>query len=448
MKKFALRGLITVAVVVALCIFFSGTVRTLTTPKVRFAQAKMGRMETETELKGKVVFPETEELILPIPEGINLTVTRVRVAAGDKVKSGATLLNARVTDADRKLESLKKDLETARKDLAAKNRKLENVRLTRSEQQWQTAWEKHDAAQQAEALLRVELQAALRQAGLALTEKGELPEEAGDDLRQQMADWQQAQQQTEQAAAALAALERYAIPETTWTAMQEQAEAEKKITGLEDQITELQVWMRTAEKITAPRASYVAEVSVEKGSTLDGDTVLMKLTAEKADPVIRVDLTDVKQEVKQGTVMQLEADSWERPSVKVVEVGLTLEGHPYADLEINKDAVYAMGSVGAMMKNDIKVRLNARSQESTCLLPASAVRGSGSDRYVYVGTMESSTFGGSRMVAEKKTVTVLAESGSTVSVSEDLSYDKVLYMEDRALTEGGAVMEYARTSEK
>jgi hypothetical protein len=205
---------------------------------------------------------------------------------------------------------------------------------------------------------------------------------------------------------------------------------------------------RTAEKITAPRASYVAEVSVEKGSTLDGDTVLMKLTAEKADPVIRVDLTDVKQEVKQGTVMQLEADSWERPSVKVVEVGLTLEGHPYADLEINKDAVYAMGSVGAMMKNDIKVRLNARSQESTCLLPASAVRGSGSDRYVYVGTMENSTFGGSRMVAEKKTVTVLAESGSTVSVSEDLSYDKVLYMEDRALTEGGAVMEYARTSEK
>ena len=48
MKKFALKGLVILAAAVALCIFFSGTVRTLTTPKVRFAQAKMGRMEQET----------------------------------------------------------------------------------------------------------------------------------------------------------------------------------------------------------------------------------------------------------------------------------------------------------------------------------------------------------------------------------------------------------------
>ena len=56
MKKFALRGLLILAIVVALCMFFSGTVRTLTTPKVRFAQAKNGKFEQEIELKGKVVF--------------------------------------------------------------------------------------------------------------------------------------------------------------------------------------------------------------------------------------------------------------------------------------------------------------------------------------------------------------------------------------------------------
>ena len=44
MKKFALRGLLILAIVVALCMFFSGTVRTLTTPKVRFAQAKNGKL--------------------------------------------------------------------------------------------------------------------------------------------------------------------------------------------------------------------------------------------------------------------------------------------------------------------------------------------------------------------------------------------------------------------
>ena len=42
----------------------------------------------------------------------------------------------------------------------------------------------------------------------------------------------------------------------------------------------------------------------------------------------------------------------------------------------------------------------------------------------------------------KYDVTVLAESASTVSVAEDLSYSKVLYMEDRVISEGGTVMLY------
>ena len=79
-------------------------------------------------------------------------------------------------------------------------------------------------------------------------------------------------------------------------------------------------------------------------------------------------------------------------------------------------------------------------------VPASAVRGSGDSRYVLVGETESSAFGGNRMIAKKMSVTVLAESGSTVSVAEDLTWQKVLYMEDRALTEGGPVMQYTGES--
>ena len=94
------------------------------------------------------------------------------------------------------------------------------------------------------------------------------------------------------------------------------------------------------------------------------------------------------------------------------------------------------------MKEDIKLRLTTRAEEATCLLPASAVRGSGNGRYVYVGEQESSAFAGSRIAVRKYDVTVLAESASTVSVAEDLSYSKVLYMEDRVISEGGTVMLY------
>ena len=99
MKKFALRGMVILAAAVALCIFFSGTVRTLTTPKARFAQIRTGKMEQEVDLTGKVVFPEEEELTYSIPEGMTLTVTRVHVTAGSKVKAGDPLVSTRVTEA-------------------------------------------------------------------------------------------------------------------------------------------------------------------------------------------------------------------------------------------------------------------------------------------------------------------------------------------------------------
>ena len=177
MKKIAVKGLIILAAVVALCIFFSGTVRTLTTPKVRFAQAKNGRLEQEAELKGKIVFPEEEEIRVDIPSDLTLTVTRIHVAAGDKVKSGQTLLSTRVTNGEKTLETLKKDYSTAQRELRTLEKKAEPIRLTRNERRWQAAWEKEEAAQGAERDAWIDLQVFLTRDGLTLQE-GKLPEGA------------------------------------------------------------------------------------------------------------------------------------------------------------------------------------------------------------------------------------------------------------------------------
>lgn len=443
MKKFALRGMVILAAAVALCIFFSGTVRTLTTPKARFAQIRTGKMEQEIDLTGKVVFPEEEELTYSIPEGMTLTVTRVHVTAGSKVKAGDPLVSTRVTDGEKTLESLKKDLATAQKELRTLETKTAGIRLTRSEEKWQEAWNRENEARGRAQEARISLMTALRQAGLEWNGK-DLPEGAGEEAQELYAAWQQAEKEASAASDALKALERYAIPDETWTAIQQKQEQTRKAADLENQILTLQVLEKTAEKITAPREGYVTEISLEKGATLDADSVILKMTAEGSQPVIRVDLSEVKQEVKKGTTLMLEGDSWDRPSVKVTETGLNAEGRPYADAEITKDVTYALGSVSALMKKEIKAQLVVRSQEATCLVPAAAVRGSGDSRYVYVGETERSAFAGSRMIVRKTDVRVLAESGSTCSLAEDLTGMKVLYMEDRALTEGGAVMEYTK----
>lgn len=443
MKKIALRGMMILAAVVALCLFFSGTIRTLTTPKVRFAQAKNGKFEQSTNLTGKVVFPEEEEVVIPIPEGMSLTVTRVRAAVGDKVKAGETLAAAKVTDADKTLTSLEKEYETAQMNLRSLEKKRGDIRLSSSERRWQAAWEAEQAAMKGERDARVSLQVLLNQAGLEMTADQKLPEQAGEDIQQAYAAWKESEKTWKKKQAELKEVDRYAIPEDLWADMRKMEEYRQNMADAESRITALEILKKQAENLTAPHAGYISEVKIEKGGTLDGETVLFKMTPEGSDPVIRAELGTLKQSVEKGAVLEVDSDTWGRTETKVVGTGMTNEGHPYVDCDINKDVRYALGSVAEMMKmNEIKLILSTKARESTCLVPASAVRGSGNDRYVYVTERESSTFGGNRLKCKKMSVTVLGESGTTVSLSEDLSHEQVIYMEDRAISEGATVMTY------
>ena len=62
LKKFAVRGIVILAICVALCLFFSGTVRTLTTPKVKLTTARRGKLEERIELACRPAFPDAEEI--------------------------------------------------------------------------------------------------------------------------------------------------------------------------------------------------------------------------------------------------------------------------------------------------------------------------------------------------------------------------------------------------
>ena len=441
MKKFALRGMIILAAAVALCVLFSGTIRTLTTPKVRYAPVKRGKFESVTELTGKVIFPGKEELTLEIPDGTSLTVTKLLVSPGQKVKKGEKLLAAAVTDAEKTLAALQQEYDSAQNTLDAWERKNGSIRLSRNETLWMETYEQVREDERAEREARLELMTLLEEAGVSELPDA-LPENAGEETAAAWDAWKTAQEKAAASRRTLAGMDRFAIAEDVWTLLQQKQEAEQKRDAAENQIMAIRLLNRKASAVTAPHEGYIVETPVVKGGTVSGDDPLIILTPEDVVPVIRTDISDVKQTVAKGTAISIPVDSWGRVDTRVVNTGLDENGHPYADAEITEDVTWSMGAVSAIMKEDIKLRLTTRAEEATCLLPASAVRGSGNGRYVYVGEQESSAFAGSRIAVRKYDVTVLAESASTVSVAEDLSYSKVLYMEDRVISEGGTVMLY------
>ena len=73
MKKMAIKGLVTLAAVVALCMFFSGTIKTISTAKVKLVTAKQGKLEEEIKLSGNLTFPETEDVKLALASDQSVT---------------------------------------------------------------------------------------------------------------------------------------------------------------------------------------------------------------------------------------------------------------------------------------------------------------------------------------------------------------------------------------
>ena len=446
MKKVAVRAMIALAAVVALSLFFSGTIRTLTTPKVRFLTPRQGKFEQVSELNGKVYFPDEEEITLDLAEGTTLTLNSLWVQPGDAVKKGDPLFSATIVDLTKTMMSLEEEYNNAKNTLRTQERKNGEIRLNRNEQAWLNAYYAAVEADAVQRDKRVDLLSRLEEEGLELSPDGSLPEKASETLLTAWDTYQAATKASEEAEKNLSALSRFAISESVWDDLTSREEQREKMQNAEEQMTQLTVLSRLASGYPAPHDGYISAISVDKGASLDASTVIMKITPAKSQPVLRADITDIKQTVAKGAAVEVVQDQWSTYSTKVASVGVTSENAKYANITITDDILQAYSSLRNLAKNDVKLRLTSRAQESTCLIPATAVRGSGNDRYVYVAVKQSSTFGGTQIIVQKSAVTVLAESDTIVSVAEDFSYSQIIYQEDRTLSEGDSVMAYESES--
>ena len=180
MKKMAIKGLVALAAVVALCMFFSGTIKTISTAKVRLVTAKQGKLEEEIKLSGNLTFTQTEEVKLALASDQSVTIKRVRVAKGRKVAAGDVLFEAEVSGYDKEMESLRSDYETAQKELMELERKNGDVRLKRTEEIWVEAYDA--LAQSKDDLMnaQTQLEVAAKLADVTLTD-GRLPEKEQDE---------------------------------------------------------------------------------------------------------------------------------------------------------------------------------------------------------------------------------------------------------------------------
>ncbi|MBQ8973359.1 MAG: hypothetical protein IJ074_09825 [Clostridia bacterium] len=442
LKKNAFKGLILLAAVVALCMFFSGTLRTITTAKVKIVRGKSGKLEQKTELTGKTVFPEEESIRYALGEGRVMVITKVNTRAGYTVQEGDVLVEGAIQDYDSTMKGWQDSYDEAVEQLMQLETKNSSLRLRRTDEQYEEAYYALSDARKAALDARVSLQTQLNQEELSMDMNGAVPEEGSEILRALAENLQKAEAAQEDAQTALDALTRYAPEDDVWTYLTEKRTLNAKLEDLEEKMLSLSELNAAVGHICAPHDGYVATCEIKAGDTYDGLTELLTISAENVDPVLRADISSIERVVNEGAVMTIPTDKRGNVETKVIAVGVDSDGKRYADVAITKDVTAALGSVYSMLQNDIRMVLTAKATQSTTLLNAAAVHGSGDDRYVFVVSTDYSSLGSSKLTVHKMKVTVLGEADGLVSVEEDMDYYDLAYMEDRPISDGDTVMKY------
>ena len=221
-------------------------------------------------------------------------------------------------------------------------------------------------------------------------------------------------------------------------------EKTEKIRQSQEKLTALAVLSQTVKEVVAPHEGYIVEVRVEAGGSYDGKAAAIVMSAEDSDGVLRADTSQLSRTIDNGTQVTVQRSNGKTLSKKVTGSGIDADGKNYVDVALSTRDISNLGGGATLLAEPVSMVASYRASSSTTLLPTSAVRGSGDSRYVYVVNEQNNALGNRVLKVAKQDVKVLAEVGSVASIENDLSRQRVAYMEDRAISEGSEVMLYAQ----
>lgn len=443
MRKFALRGLIVLLIMLVGCFFFSGTVKTLTTAKVMFITPQQGKLKEQISLTGYLTFSETEGIrIASGNNGVSFPVNRIYVTKGSYVKTGDVLMEVDVTGVDTAMTDMEAIYQDAQKELLALEHEYPNLRIPRTDQDWLNAYDGLLAAKDASYEAHLHLDVIARKYGVGLID-GRIPDDViHEELikAQAAADQTDAGVQTAQAAMNKAA--RVGITDEVYQYTMKRRNLESTLTQTYDSLVVLASLRDSRGLLVAPHDGYMLDVHVVEGESWSGTTAALTMSAADADCYLRAYIPQNSRTIAVGTQVVVTGLESVQIETQVAATGYDSDGIPIVDVDLNPSDITVLGTPYGLLNNGIRLSINYVASSSTQLIPVSAVRGHGEERYVYTAKMERNSFGQVIHIVEKVPVTVVDETSEYVSASSKDRVGQIIYMEDRAIGEGSVVLPY------
>ena len=468
------KGLLILTCLVLAGLFFARTVQTAATAKVQIITATRGKLDDTITVPGEIRFSNSEPFTIKGAGTLNLVVDKVMARAGYLIKPGDVLLTASVPDFEDKLKELRlayeKKVRERTEAVAGSLRILQtseqndyyNTMVKATDEYWDKLFKAKAAAIAAGHELSddpnewnlppagtAEDTQAVRAGPRTQEEFGGGDDEPEENMKAAMREALDAMRKKDEASALFKSFytgNRRPAPKVSGDVF----DYIKKIDGMNeeihgylDEMLELEKLKLRLQTIRADREGWLTEFDLKAGDRYDGSKPAYALSVPGEMPVLRCDITDISKRESISKGMKARVQGAER-EMTISGVEEAADGKTYAIIELDENNISALGGLSRLMSEKPAVSILYKSPKTATLLPLTALRDGGDDRY-YVYVIEQDRdgiLGNSTYTVKKREVTVIETSARLAAVEDDLSELKIADREDRTLSEGQAVMEY------
>ena len=468
------KGLLILTCLVLAGLFFARTVQTAATAKVQIITATRGKLDDTITVPGEIRFSNSEPFTIKGAGTLNLVVDKVMARAGYLIKPGDVLFTGSVPDFEDKLKELRlayeKKVRERTEAVAGSLRILQtseqndyyNAMVKATDEYWDKLFKAKAAAIAAghelsddpnewnlpPAGTADDTQAV--QAGPRTQEEfGGGDDEPEENMKAAMREALDAMRKKDEASLLFKSFytgNRRPAPKVSGDVF----DYIKKIDGMNeeihgylDEMLELEKLKLRLQTIRADREGWLTEFDLKAGDRYDGSKPAYALSAPGELPVLRCDITDISKRESISKGMKARVQGAER-EMTISGVEEAADGKTYAIIELEESNISALGGLSRLMSEKPSVSILYKSPKTATLLPLTALRDGGDDRYyVYIIDQDrDGILGNSTYRVKKREVTVIETSARLAAVGDDLSELKIADREDRTLSEGQAVMEY------
>lgn len=467
-KRKTLKWLMIFVGVLLVSLFFSRTVQTITTPKVQKISASRGRLEEKIPLTANLTFSQGEEVFMMDAKKLNIAITEVLAQQGYFVKKGDLLARADIPSLAGEKEKIQAEYDKAVRALG--DATTANVRLAQDtphnqvHEQYYTSLEDYY-------MKRLEAQTKASDIGYDIPEDilswgrepanpeatprpswakptpepvplADMPDEMKAIMQEAFDLYRISEQNFTELKRIIGGQSKISrTPDGTFTHVKKIYESRMAIQAQTKAMLELETLAGGLTEIRAPHDGYLTTFTLKKGDSYDGAKALYTISREGEIPTLKADISQVQKTIEKGTKVEMEGI---RADMAVSDIKVEAANKKFAIIELTDSLIFQLGGIGKLMATPPTVTLVYKSQRTTTLLPASAVR-TDSDGSSFVYTIQQNWGGmlsNTNFVLKKMPVTILEKTSRLVAVSEEVSYMDIADKEDRAIREGQVVMEY------